>query len=99
MRVFSTRIAYVTRPTARTGARYSPWGADADGGNAQSALSSPQSGISPAWSPVGDQLAYVSCESRKPVVYVHDVASGRRRLIANFRGSNSAPAWAPDGRT
>jgi TolB protein len=30
---------------------------------------------------------------------VHDVASGRRRLIANFRGSNSAPAWAPDGRS
>jgi len=41
----------------------------------------------------------VSFESRKPVVYVHDVATGRRRLIANFRGSNSAPAWAPDGRT
>jgi TolB protein len=41
----------------------------------------------------------VSFESRKPVVYVHDVASGKRRLIANFRGSNSAPAWSPDGRT
>ena len=45
------------------------------------------------------QLAYVSFESRKPVVYVHDVATGKRRLIANFRGSNSAPAWSPDGRT
>jgi TolB protein len=44
-------------------------------------------------------LAYVSFESRKPVVYVHDVATGKRRLIANFRGSNSAPAWSPDGRT
>jgi TolB protein len=41
----------------------------------------------------------VSFESRKPVVYVHDVASGQRRLLANFKGSNSAPAWAPDGRT
>jgi TolB protein len=39
----------------------------------------------------------VSFESRKPVVYVHDVASGHRRLLANFRGSNSAPAWSPDG--
>ena len=54
---------------------------------------------SPAWSPNGSQLAYVSFESRKPVVYIHDVASGKRRLIANFRGSNSAPAWSPDGRT
>jgi TolB protein len=33
------------------------------------------------------------------VVYVHEVATGKRRLIANFRGSNSAPAWSPDGKT
>jgi len=40
----------------------------------------------------------VSFESRKPAVYVHEIGSGRRRLLANFRGSNSAPAWSPDGR-
>ncbi len=93
--VFSTRIAYVTRG----GNRFNIWVADADGENAQSALASPEPIISPAWSANGTQLAYVSFESRKPVVYVHDVATGRRRLLANFRGSNSAPAWAPDGRT
>jgi len=93
--VFSTRIAYVTK----AGNRFNLWVADADGENAQSALASPEPIISPAWSANGGQLAYVSFESRKPVVYVHDVASGRRRLIANFRGSNSAPAWSPDGRT
>jgi TolB protein len=91
--IFSTRIAYVTK----AGKRYTLWIADSDGENAQSALSSPEPIISPAWSPNGRQVAYVSFESRKPVVYVHDVASGRRRLLANFRGSNSAPAWAPDG--
>ncbi len=93
--VFSTRIAYVTK----TAQRFSLWVADSDGDNAQSALASPEPIISPAWSPNGSQLAYVSFESRKPVVYAHDVASGRRRLLANFRGSNSAPAWSPDGRT
>lgn len=93
--IFSTRITYVTK----TGNRYSLWVADADGENAQSALTSPEPIISPAWSPNGGQIAYVSFESRKPVVYVHQVSTGRRRLIANFRGSNSAPAWAPDGRT
>ena len=93
--VFSTRIAYVTK----SGPRYNLWVADADGENAQSALASPEPVISPAWSANGTQLAYVSFESRKPVVYVHEVATGRRRLLANFRGSNSAPAWAPDGRT
>jgi TolB protein len=93
--VFSTRIAYVTK----AGQRYTLWVADADGENAQAALASPEPIISPAWAPNGLQLAYVSFESRKPVVYVHDVASGKRRLVANFRGSNSAPAWSPDGRT
>ncbi len=92
---FSTRIAYVTKNAQR----YQLWVADADGENAQSALASPEPIISPAWSPNGNQLAYVSFESRKPVVYSHDVASGKRRLIANFKGSNSAPAWSPDGRT
>ena len=93
--VFSTRITYVTK----AGNRYNLWVADSDGENAQSALASGEPIISPAWSANGAQLAYVSFESRKPVVYVHDVATGKRRLIANFRGSNSAPAWSPDGRT
>ncbi len=91
--VFSTRIAYVTK----AGQRYNLWVADSDGEGAQSALTSPEPIISPSWSPTGTQLAYVSFESRKPVIYAHDVASGKRRLLANFRGSNSAPAWAPDG--
>lgn len=92
--IFSTRIAYVTK----AGQRHTLWVADADGENAQSALASPEPIISPAWSPSGSQLAYVSFESRKPVIYSHDVASGKRKLIANFRGSNSAPAWSNDGR-
>jgi TolB protein len=92
--VFATRIAYITK----TVGKYSLWIADSDGENAQSALTSSEPIISPSWSPKGTQLAYVSFESRKPVIYVHELASGKRRVIANFRGSNSAPAWAPDGR-
>ncbi len=92
--IFSTRIAYITKAAQR----YNLWVADSDGEGAQSALTSPEPIISPAWSPLGGQLAYVSFESRKPVIYAHDVATGRRRLLANFRGSNSAPAWSPDGK-
>jgi TolB protein len=91
--VFSTRIAYVTR----AGSRHTLRVADADGVNDQVALNSGQPIISPAWSPNGKELAYVSFERQKAVVFVHNVASGERRSIADFRGSNSAPAWAPDG--
>jgi len=93
--IFSTRIAYVTK----VGPAYNLWVADADGENAQSALNSGEPIISPSWAPNGSQIAYVSFESRKPVIFVHDVATGKRRLVANFKGSNSAPAWSPDGRT
>jgi TolB protein len=93
--VFSTRIAYVTKG----GGRYTLRVADADGEGGQVALNSPEPIISPAWSPDGRELAYVSFESQKAVVYAQEVQTGRRRTIANFRGSNSAPAWSPDGAT
>ncbi len=93
--VFSTRIAYVTRSPGRYTLRV----ADADGEGGQAALNSPQPIISPAWSPDGKQLAYVSFELQKAVVYTQDTATGARRVVANFRGSNSAPAWSPDGQT
>lgn len=92
--VFSTRIAYVVKG----GGRYELHIADADGQNAQAALISREPIISPAWSPDGTRLAYVSFENKKPVIFVHSLATGRRVAIANFRGSNSAPTWAPDGR-
>jgi len=93
--VFSTRIAYVTKGGGRHTLRI----ADADGEGGQVALNSPEPIISPAWSPDGRELAYVSFESQKAVVYVQEVASGKRRAVANFRGSNSAPAWSPDGKS
>lgn len=92
--VFSTRIAYVVKSTGRFELKI----ADADGANDQAALASREPIISPTWSPDGGKLAYVSFEAKKPVVYVHDLASGRRHVAANFKGSNSAPAWSPDGK-
>jgi len=92
--IFSTRIAYVVK----SGGRFELQIADADGGGAQSALASKEPIISPAWSPDGSKLAYVSFEAKKPIIYVHDLATGRRHVAANFKGSNSAPAWSPDGK-
>ncbi|MBX3620375.1 MAG: Tol-Pal system protein TolB [Rhizobacter sp.] len=94
--VFSTRIAYVTR----SGKRYALRVDHADGTGGEAILQSNDPIISPAWSPDGKELAYVSFyEDQKAVVWAQDLLTGKRRRIASFRGSNSAPAWSPDGQS
>jgi TolB protein len=92
--VNATRIAFVVK----AGPRYTLYVADADGEGQQVALVSTDPIISPAWSPEGQQLAYVSFESQKAVVWVQNLQTGQRWQLANFRGSNSAPTWSPDGQ-
>jgi TolB protein len=92
--VFSTKITYVVK---RAG-RYELHVADADGFNAQTVLASNEPIMSPAWSPDGSRLAYVSFDQKKPIVVVQNLAQGTTRIVANHRGNNSAPAWSPDGQ-
>ena len=93
--IFSTRIAYVKEN--RAGRQYALAVADADGENEIVAVSGREPIISPAWSPDGGRVAYVSFEDRKPVIYMQDLVTGKRRVISNEKGSNSAPSWSPDG--
>jgi TolB protein len=92
--VFNTRIAYVNR----IGQKYNLVVADSDGYNEQIVLSQDNTIMSPAWSPDGSHLAYVSFETGHAVTYVQSLYTGQRKVLADFEGSNSAPAWSPDGK-
>jgi TolB protein len=95
---FSTRIAYVTAQGTDQDMQFALYVADADGHNSQQVLSSREPILSPAWSPDGRKLAYVSFETERPAIYVQEVGTGQRAQIASFAGINGAPAWSPDGR-
>ena len=96
---FSTRVAYVT--VDRKGPKDSTYRlqiADADGYNAKTILESRHPVLSPAWSPDGNQLAYVSFEDRNSAIYLQDVRTGERQKVVFGEGINSSPAFSPDGR-
>ena len=96
--VAATRIAYITSTGRGEGQTVALRVSDADGYNPQTIVSSGDPILSPAWSPDGRRLAYVSFENRRPAIYVQDLASGRRDLVASYPGINGSPAFSPDGQ-
>lgn len=95
---FNTRIAYVAVSDSGGERQWRLILADADGYDPQTILTSREPLMSPAWSPDGSRIAYVSFESRRSEVFIQNVASGEREKVASYEGINSAPAWSPDGR-
>lgn len=96
---FATRIAYITvEKLGGKRSRYQLQIADSDGYNARTILESPEPLLSPAWSPRGNRIAYVSFEDRNSAIYVQDIRTGKREKVASGRGINSAPSFSPDGR-
>ena len=95
---FWTRIAYVTANGFGKDAQYSLMIADSDGFNPQTVVKSREPLLSPAWSPDGRKLAYVSFERGNSTIYIQEIATGAREVVASFRGINGAPAFSPDGR-
>lgn len=94
---FWTRIAYITAVGVSPDIQYALMVADSDGYDPQVIVRSREALLSPAWSPDGRKLAYVSFERGNSSIYVQDLATGSRQLLSSNRGINSAPAFSPDG--
>jgi len=95
---FATRIAYVSvdgKPPKQT---YELYVADSDGFNRTRIASSPLPIMSPAWSPDGEWLAYVSFERRVSAVFVQHRRSGKKTMVSARAGINGAPSFSPDGK-
>ena len=93
---FRTRIAYVVQTNGGQ-FPYELRVADYDGYNQFVVHRSPQPLMSPAWSPDGSKVAYVTFESGKSALVVQTLANSAIRQIASFPRHNGAPAFSPDG--
>jgi TolB protein len=94
---FSTKIMYISAEGAIGSTVFKLHYADYDGRRPQILLESREPIMSPAWSPDGSQIAYVSFETDLPRIYIQDLSTGQRRQVTNFPGINSSPVWSPDG--
>lgn len=95
--IFDTRVAYISVSGDNQRRAYRLEIADSDGQNVQTVVTSAEPLMSPAWSPDGKQLAYVSFEEGRSAVFVQALASGERQKVSSSPGINGAPAWSPDG--
>lgn len=94
---FWTRIAYVTASGVGNNRKYALMVADSDGYNPQAVVNSSAPLLSPSWSPDGRRIAYVSFDRGSSSIYIQNLASSGRELVASFRGINGAPSFSPDG--
>jgi TolB protein len=96
--IAETNIAYVIR----SGQNKELFMIDYDGFN-QLPLTNLQSiSLSPVWSPVDSSLAFTSFYKGYPYLFRLYPFNPRRRepeVLSAWPGINTAPAWAPDGRT
>jgi TolB protein len=95
---FDSRIAYIAVTGSLKNKTYQLKVSDLDGYNPKTLVRSEEPLLSPAWSPDGKRLAYVSLENKRTAVYVQNVSTGQRDQVAAWPGLNSAPAWSPDGQ-
>lgn len=71
---------------------------DQDGGNLTRLTRDASITLSPAWSPDGRRVAYMSYRDGDPAIYELDVATGESVKLVDTPGLDMTPAYAPDGR-
>ncbi len=96
---FSTRLMYVlARRLGTGGASFKLEISDSDGERVRTVHESPEPILSASWSPSGREVAYVSFDTGRSAIYLHDLVEDPREKIAEFPGNNSAPPYSPDGK-
>lgn len=91
----ASRIAFRRR---RPDGSADVWVVDSDGFGLHRVTSDSTIVYSPAFSPDGSRLMYVSYRDGAPAIYEKDLRTGAVRTISDVSGVNITPAYGPEGR-
>ncbi len=97
---FDSRVVFVSETGPKDARQKRLAIMDYDGANVQYLTDSRSIVLAPRFSPTGDRVLYTSYETGFPKIYVLDVATVGRRVLADQPGTMTfAPRFSPDGQT
>ena len=94
-------VAYTVRETNWDENTYDTqiWLADVTTGRLRQLTNAKKSSQSPAWSPDGTRLAFISDRTDKRQLYLINPLGGEAEALTSLEEGVSSFAWAPDGKT
>ena len=95
---FDTRVVYVDESGPKDSRVKRLAIMDQDGANQRFLTDGGSIVLTPRFSPTRQEITYMSYERGQPQVYLLQIETGQRELVANFPNMTFAPRFSPDGQ-
>ena len=95
---FDSRIVFVEERGPKDARRKRLAIMDSDGANLAYLTSDQDLVLTPRFSPVDQEITFISYRAGQPQVYLLNLRTERQEILGNFPGMTFAPRFSPDGR-
>ncbi|SDR32886.1 TolB protein [Pseudovibrio sp. Tun.PSC04-5.I4] len=95
---FDTRVVFIDESGPKDARRKRLAIMDQDGANVRYLTRGDDLVLTPRFSPVSQEVTYMSYVGGNPQVYLFNIETGQREVLGNFPGMTFAPRFTPDGQ-